>query len=279
MTFITEIISIIFGIFAGVVVLSSAFLWYEAVNRDPALLNGRFTPARIWLTAKLMVGEFVSLCLILVTYPFGCFNHPDTPGGDRTGVPVIFLHGLFHNRSAWLWFKYRMRRRGLTDLYTINLPSWKDVETLTERVAMLVDELRQQRGIEKVHLVGHSMGGVIARNYLQIRGGAEKVERCILLGTPNSGSKMVSFVVTELGKNLMPGSPFLTKLNTQPFPKNVEITNIFSRHDNMVIPYEHAILDNQSNVELTGVGHVTLLFHPAAFNAIHTALTEDHADH
>ena len=278
MTLITETVSILFGIIAGVVILSSAFLWYEAVNRDPALLNGRLKPARLWLAFRLMVGEFISLCLILVMYPFGCFNHPDNPGGDRTGVPIIFLHGLFHNRAAWLWFKYRLRRRGLTDLYTINLPSWKDVETLTERLAMLVDELRQQRGIEKVHLVGHSMGGIIARNYLQIRGGAEKVERCVLLGTPNYGSKMVPFVVTELGKNLMPGSPFLTKLNSQPFPKAARLTNIFSRHDNMVIPFEHAILDNQINVELTGVGHVALLLHPAAFRAVHTALAEDHAN-
>ena len=107
MTFITEIVSIVFGIIAGIVVLSSAFLWYEAVNRDPALLNGRFTPARLWLTAKLMIGEVVSLCLIIVTYPFGCLNRPDHPGGDQTGIPIIFLHGLFHNRSAWLLCTFR----------------------------------------------------------------------------------------------------------------------------------------------------------------------------
>jgi hypothetical protein len=32
-------------------------------------------------------------------------------------------------------------------------------------------------------------------------------------------------------------------------------------------------------MELTGVGHNALLFHPAAFRAVHFALTEDHADH
>jgi triacylglycerol esterase/lipase EstA (alpha/beta hydrolase family) len=279
MTVLYEILSVLAGIIAGVVIFSFTLLWYETANRNPALLNGRLSLSNLWLATKLVIGEFASLSLILISNPCGWSSRPDQPGGDQTGTPVILLHGLFHNRAAWLWFKYRLRRKGLTDLYTLNLPPWKDIETLTERVAKLVDELRQQRGIEKVHLVGHSMGGIIARNYLQIRGGAEKVDRCVLLGTPNTGSKMVPFVVANLGKNLMPGSPFLTKLNAQPFPNGVRLTNIFSRHDNLVIPAELARLDDQINMELTGVGHNALLFHPAAFRAVHFALTEDHADH
>ena len=279
MELFTEIISTLVGIVAGVVILSSIFVWYEAANRDPALLNGRFSLSRLWLAAWLMFGEFISICLILISYPFGWSNRPDNSNGVQTGTPIIFLHGLFHIRAAWFWFKFRLRRHGLTDLYTINLPAWKDVQTLTERLAMLVDELRQQRGIEKVHLVGHSMGGIIARNYLQIRGGAEKIDRCVLLGTPNAGSKMAAFVVTELGKNLIPGSPFLTNLNMQPYPDRVQLTNIYSRHDNLVIPYELSILEDQVNIELSVVGHSALLFHPKAFRSLLCALTEDHDKH
>jgi triacylglycerol lipase len=275
MTLLTEILSAFFGVIAAIVILSSLFLWYETANRNPSLLNGRFKTARLWVAAKLVTGEFFSLCTIILTLPFGFSSSPKTPEGTRTGIPIICLHGLFHNRAAWLWYKYRLRSRGLTDLHTINLPAWKDVETLTERVAMLVDELRQQRGIEKVHIVGHSMGAIIARNYLQIRGGAEKVDRCVLLGAPNAGSKLVAFVVTALGKNLMPGSPFLAKLNAQPFPKNVRLTNIFSRHDNLVLPFESSILEGQNNLEISGVGHNALLFHSKAFRAVHAALTDD----
>jgi triacylglycerol lipase len=278
MTVLYEILSTFASIIAGVVILSFIFLWYETANRNPSLINGRFNTSRLWLAVKLMIGEFISLSLIIVTNPFGWSNRPDRPASDQTGTPTILLHGLFHNRAAWLWFKFRLRRKGVTDIYTLNLPAWKDIETLTERVAKLVDELRQHRGIEKVHLIGHSMGGIIARNYVQIRGGAQKVDRCILLGAPNSGSKMVPFVVTNLGKNLMPGSPFLTKLNAQPVPKEILMTNIYSRHDNLVLPFENAILDGAANIELTGVGHNTLLFHPKAFRASFAALSEDHAD-
>lgn len=278
MTVITEILVILLIGISGVVLLSSTFLWYESANRDPALLNNRLALSRIWLATRLMVGEFIAICLIVVTYPFGWINRSETSDVERSGPPIICLHGLFHNRAAWIWFKFRLRRSGLTDIYTLNLPSWKDVETLTERVAKLVDELRHQRGIEKVILVGHSMGGIIARNYIQIRGGAEKVERCVLLGAPNAGSKLVPFVFTELGKNLMPGSPFLSNLNAQPFPKTVRMSNIYSRHDNMVLPFDSARLDGQSNTELSAVGHCALLFHPASFRALKTALMDSHAD-
>jgi triacylglycerol esterase/lipase EstA (alpha/beta hydrolase family) len=278
MIILYEILSAIISLVVGFVIVSFTFCWYETANRNPSLINGRFKTSRLWLAFKLMIGEFISLCLILITNPFGWSNRPDRPASDQTGTPIILLHGLFHNRAAWFWFKFQLRRKGLSDVYTLNLPAWKDIETLTERVAMLVDELRHKRGIAKVHLIGHSMGGIIARNYVQIRGGAQKVDRCILLGTPNSGSKMVPFVVTNLGKNLMPGSAFLTNLNAQPIPQEVQMTNNYSRHDNLVLPFENAILDGATNTELTGVGHTSLLFHPAAFHACHAALTENHAD-
>lgn len=44
MTILYEILSTIFTIIAAVVVVSFSFLWYEAANRDPALLNGRTSP-------------------------------------------------------------------------------------------------------------------------------------------------------------------------------------------------------------------------------------------
>ena len=69
--------------------------------------------------------------------------------------------------------------QGFTDLHTIYLPPSRDIETLTERVALKIDSLRHSRNCAKVDLIGHSMGGIIARNYVQIRGGADKVDKCI----------------------------------------------------------------------------------------------------
>jgi len=122
------------------------------------------------------------------------------------------LHGLFHNRACWLLVLLGLRLNGVRSLYTINLPPWKGVESLTERLAKKVDELRLASGCDRVHLVGHSMGGIIARNYLQIRGGAAKVDRCILIATPNQGSRLAALALSPLAKALIPGSKLIKRL-------------------------------------------------------------------
>ncbi|NJN15202.1 MAG: alpha/beta fold hydrolase [Oscillochloris sp.] len=47
---------------------------------------------------------------------------------------------------------------------------------------------KQRSGSAKVILIGHSMGGLVARTYIQSPGYANDVERLITLGTPHRGS-------------------------------------------------------------------------------------------
>lgn len=275
MSILFNILALLFGGTAAVVVLSYAIAWYEYANRQPELMTERFAARRLWLAARLIGMETTLLFLTVLLHPLGWFRDQGKPAERSNATPVILLHGLFHNRACWLWTKYRLRRAGFRALYTVNLPVWKDVESLTERVAKKVDELRHATGIEKVHLVGHSMGGLIARNYLQIRGGTQKVDRCVLLASPNGGSKLAPFALTPLGKSLLPGSEFLQRLAKAPVPSGVRMTAIANRHDNMVLPFESARLEGAHNVELTGMGHASVLYHPRATAAIVAALTEE----
>jgi triacylglycerol lipase len=274
MVIVWSIIALVLGIIALAVVFSYAIVWYEFANADPKLLERRFAPANLWLAVRLIVMEVFFLLVTVLLHPLGWLSPREeatTAGGKP---PVILLHGLFHNRACWFWARHRLRKRGLGEFYSLNLPPWKDVESLTERVAKKVDELRHSRGIEQVHLVGHSMGGIIARNYIQLRGGERKVNRCILLGTPNGGSKLAPFALSPLGRLLMPGSGFLKRLAVADFPTAVRATAIFSRHDNMVQPFSSARLEEGTNVQLAGLGHVALLFHPRALQALTGALTD-----
>jgi pimeloyl-ACP methyl ester carboxylesterase len=242
-----------------VVLLSFAMAWYEYANRNPALLESRFTFGNLLFAGQLIVTETACLLLTILLQPLGWFNRKEKPAPNQL-PPVVFLHGLFQNQACWLWMKWFLRRQGITSLHTLNLPPWKDVETLTEKLAKKVDELRHATGRQKVHLVGHSMGGIIARNYLQLRGGSEKVDRCILLATPNHGSKLAPFALSPLGCLLMPGSAFLQRLSAAPLPANTRITTVYSRHDNIILPFESASLQGADNFELTAAGHTTLLF-------------------
>jgi pimeloyl-ACP methyl ester carboxylesterase len=51
-----------------------------------------------------------------------------------------------------------------------------------------IDRAKQRSGAKKVVLVGHSMGGLVSRSYIQSAAYGDDVERLITLGTPHRGA-------------------------------------------------------------------------------------------
>jgi pimeloyl-ACP methyl ester carboxylesterase len=270
---------LIFLVCGAFTLLSFAFAWYENANREPRLLEERFAPENLLLALRLLILESGFLFVTVLLHPLGWFSPKELKTDREGGIPVILLHGLFQSRACWTWTRYQLRPFGYRNVYSIPLPPWKDIETLTERVARTVDEVRHALDVEKVILIGHSMGGIVARNYLQLCGGAPKVAGCLLLAVPHGGSKLVPFALSPLGKLVMPGSAFLQRLGSEPLPAGVAFTSIHTRHDNIVLPWENARLPGAETVELEGIGHTGLLFHSGAFDALLRGLKGVELDH
>lgn len=254
-----------------VVLLSFSILWYEYANTNPELVKNRCSRANLCRIPPLLLPEFFFNFITLLTVPFGLFS-PRRPNLKRGITPTLLLHGLFVNRACWFWFSSRLKHHGCENIVTINLSGFHSEEVLTELLAKKIDELRHRLGVNKVNLVGHSMGGIIARNYVQRRGGQDKVDRLIFLGTPHQGSKLTPFSFMPLGKLLMPGSEFLSRLNNESAPVGVQTVNIYTRKDNMVLPNTSAQLAWGTQVELDDMGHTSLIYRAAAVDATVAAL-------
>lgn len=254
-----------------VVILSYSMCWYEYANSAPQLMERRFSSRSLRMVLSLIAQETFFNVLTLLVIPFGLIN-PRRHPRHRGETPILLLHGLFNNRASWFWFKRFLRKEGFNNIATINLSSWHNEEVLTELVAKKVDELRHRLGVDKVHLVSHSMGGIIARNFIQLRGGAGKVDRCICLGSPHFGSKLTPFTLAPLGNVLIPGSQFLQRLTAAPAPTGVRMTNIYTTKDNMILPNTNTRLPWGEAVELDGMGHTGLIYRQAALRAVSTAL-------
>ncbi len=253
-----------------VVSLTQIVAWYEYANSRPELMATRFRLSTLWGVLKPMVREVVVLSLLVPLWPFGFFKKAERRHASDE-VPILLLHGLFQNQACWWWFRRQLEGAGHS-VHSLNLSPWHNVEALTEILEKKIDRLRHRDGISQVVLVGHSMGGIIARNYIQLRGGAEKVRCCIQLGAPNQGSKLAPFALTPLGVLLMPSSDFLKRLNEAPLPETCSVTSIFSRNDAMVMPYSYSYLPGARNVELDGLGHTSLLFSRRALSAVQQEL-------
>ncbi len=159
-----------------------------------------------------------------------------------------------------------LRRRGFAHVCTWNYsPLLTDVARGAADLGAYVERICAQTGHDRVHVVGHSLGGLIARYFVQRQGGDRRVESLVTLGTPHQGSLLAHVGPTPLIRQLRPGSPVLREL-AGPAPEcRTKITAIYSDLDQVVLPTragrcDHADLDVR-NVLVRGIGHMSLPRH------------------
>lgn len=114
-------------------------------------------------------------------------------------------------------------------------------------------------------LVGHSLGGIVIRHYVQNYGHAEKVAKIVAVGSPHNGTYIVSGGGAKLLwcaslSQMTPGSLFLEELNKQEENQAVPITNIFSYDDEIVVPQESSIMKvkHAKQIPCSGVAHLAM---------------------
>jgi pimeloyl-ACP methyl ester carboxylesterase len=192
-------------------------------------------------------------------------------------IPVLLVHGLVDNRSVFSVMSRSLRRRGFAHVGTWNYsPLLTDVADGAAALGAHIERICEQTGHDQVHVVGHSLGGLISRYYVQRQGGDRRVASLITLGTPHAGSLWAHVAPTPLIRQLRPGSPVLREL-AEPAPGcRTRITAVYSDLDQMVVPStagrcEHADLAAR-NVLVRGVGHLSLPRHRGVVDEVAATL-------
>jgi pimeloyl-ACP methyl ester carboxylesterase len=199
------------------------------------------------------------------------------PAGPATRTPVIFVHGLYHNRTAWYFYLRWFRQWGWQQIKAINLGGvFRSIKDYEQVLATEIEEILAATGSEQVDLVGHSMGGLVIRSYLAGGGGRNKVRRVVTLGSPHSGSKLSVFGPGSAAKEMRPDSPFLAWLNgIEPeISEGGHFYTIYTVMDNMVLPNESAILSGpgMNPLETRVVDHLGLLYSKYTANMVRQCL-------
>jgi pimeloyl-ACP methyl ester carboxylesterase len=178
-------------------------------------------------------------------------------------IPVLLVHGLVDNRSVFSVMNRGLRRRGFTHVCSWNYsPLLTDVSRGAEALGRHIERICEQTGHDRVHVVGHSLGGLIARYYVQKQGGDRRVESLVTLGTPHHGSVWAHVAATPLIRQLRPGSPVIEQLDEPAARCRTPITAIYSDLDQVVVPTSSGRCDHPDlrarNVLVRGVGHMSL---------------------
>jgi hypothetical protein len=192
-------------------------------------------------------------------------------------IPVVLVHGLIDNRSVFTVMRRSLRRRGFAQVFSWNYsPLLGDVSRGAADLGRHIERVCERTGHERVHVVGHSMGGLIARYHVQRQGGDRRVESLITLGTPHQGSLWAHVLPTRLVRQLRPGSPLLQELAEPAAGCRTAVTAIYSTLDEMVIPTSSGRCDHPDlharNVRVQGVGHMSLPIHRGVADEVAASL-------
>ena len=200
-------------------------------------------------------------------------------GVTELGTPILLLHGLADNHSIFTLLRRGLLRRGFSQVFAMNYAvRTKDIRTAAAQLAEEIETIVEETGYERIHIVAHSLGGVIARYYLTRLGGDDRVHTLVTLGAPHRGTLLAHAVPTALTRQLRPGSPFMAELN-QPSPGcRTRVIAFWSDTDEAIIPAVNASLDQEgvptTNIRLRGVGHLSPPILPSVVHRIATSLTQ-----
>ncbi|MFB7509147.1 alpha/beta fold hydrolase [Streptomyces broussonetiae] len=224
----------------------------------------------------------------LLLYPTGLTQErrsPALPAADgtaqlplRSGTPVVLLHGFIDNRSVFVLLRRSLAQHGGQRVESLNYsPLTCDIRTAAELLGRHVEEICERTGSPRVDIVGHSLGGLIARYYVQRLGGDLRVRTLVTLGTPHAGTRVAPLADAHpIVRQMRPGSGVLEEL-ARPAPGcRTRFVSFWSDLDSIMDPVETARLDHPDldvqNVQVTGIGHLALPVHPAVAAGIREAL-------
>jgi pimeloyl-ACP methyl ester carboxylesterase len=198
---------------------------------------------------------------------------------EAAGTPILLVHGMVDNRSVFTLLRRGLRRRGFGRVHTLNYSLLtSDIRRAARDLADEVEALADETGYERIHVVGHSMGGLIARYYVQRLGGDERVHTLVTLGTPHSGTLPARLLPTPLCRQLRPDSDLVAELAEPSAGCRTRFVAYWSDLDHMILPQGNARLTHPDltarNELVRGVGHLSLPIDSRVVHGICTQLAQ-----
>lgn len=234
----------------------------------------------IWREAFFAL-DWLSLRASPVYYGIG------VPRGD--GAPVILVPGLLGSDAYLLEMYYWLRRIGYRPYRSGIGRNLECPDILSERLIETVDRAHEETG-RRVHLIGHSFGGTIARSVAVRR--PQQVAQVITLAAPIREIRAHPLVLTvgrfvrnavvarraeeQVKATCYTGTctcPFVRSLTNGQMAPTVQRLAVYTKTDGMLDWRSCSDEDERSNVEVSG-SHVGLVFNPQVYRTIAVSLAE-----
>ncbi|HYG98558.1 MAG TPA: hypothetical protein VD837_05450 [Terriglobales bacterium] len=237
----------------------------------------RFDWVSAWLSEwqeSLYGMDLLMLFASPVYYGFGA------PRGDGSGVLLIpaFLHSDAYLIILFAW----LQRLGYRPYYSgIQLNAECPNLLIHDYLHTMVDRAHRETG-RKVHVIGHSLGGILARSLATIR--RDDIASVTTLGAPFGGGvvpwtvlqdsdRVREFILRKHGTKVLPACytvrcecEFMRSMR-RAFPNSVRQTAVYTRSDGVVDWHDCITGDPTIDVEVPGT-HAGLAFNASVYTTL-----------
>ena len=207
---------------------------------------------------------------------------------DNDKPPVILIYGFFSSRRTLAVMENLLKVRGY-QVMTFNLGGvlgtffTRGIKETAEFIDRKIRRQIQRHGFEKIYIVGHSKGGLVALWWLLRMGGNRHCDCVITMGTPFKGTWLTYLaLLTPLGFfwkdvwQMRPNSAFLNDLHDSPKFENLSIYNLYSNKDAVAAGHK-GIFESENHVvslPMHKFAHFEFLYKRSVADTLVTILNE-----
>ncbi|MFC7336498.1 esterase/lipase family protein [Haloferula chungangensis] len=177
---------------------------------------------------------------------------------------AVLVHGIWQSEARCFGFLRRdLEARGVE----VIVPSLKPTDGRAG-MALMAEQLKKEVNAafgeeQEILLVGFSMGGLVARCYLQDLGGADRCEAFVTISTPHHGTKMAKFHWGKGAAEMRPGSVFLKALqDSESRMGKMPIVSYRTPMDAIVVPADSSVWGLAENICIPCPLHPLMTFSP-----------------
>lgn len=205
-----------------------------------------------------------------------CVEHKLMTDGTN---PVILVHGILGQRHLyWNLFKHRLQKDGRR-FHDCILPYGMlgDMRIAARMLKDKVDNALRHDQADRVDLICHSAGGLVARYFLMYLGGDKLVQNVVTMGSPHQGtyfSYVLPVPLIQVAKQTRPGSHFLEEINGEgAIPSGVKVWNLWSPIDGVVLPSHNSRLAGSKAIKLPWATHWGFLWRKDVYETVVSCLS------
>lgn len=151
---------------------------------------------------------------------------------DPARIPVLFVHGAGGAAQDWTQVVQALDPR--YQPWVFQYPSGASLDSMSHLLYWKLVNLRARHGFTRLHLVAHSMGGLLVRRFL-LDHGAEfhEIDTFVSISTPWAGHAAATLgvahspAVIPSWRDMQPDGDFLRTLFERPLPPQVRHALLF----------------------------------------------------